>query len=559
MIQGGSSFMEAPMWLRHGLPVILVTLASVGFVACSSNTTGLGLTSLDSAASTGGPLGTDGTLGGDGASTGGAMTIDGAASTIEMPGTGGVQSTGGSITTYDAPGAGGARTVDGATGLGGSPGTGGAMTKDGSITAVDAPNGGGYFTSSDWHGYAWTSAYPTGSTINPSDFTANAVGFPFCATGTALGESDYSGGGEIGFNINQAQGTNTPTGTWQPSTLGVGGVIVNISNPGNSPRRVQLVGPNCVGPDGGYNSNDQWCATIGAFDREVLIPWTTFNTACWDNSGTTYAGQPIQSLNIQMPGQTVAATYSFCVNSIASATVTTTLPITCALPSTWGGCATGSISCGPSVCCSSKYTNYCSKTNLCYSTQEEAAAACGSTACSACATPTNICPPSPGIGTCSNAGDLWCGSSACCDSAHPYNCPATNLCYQTATAAAAACGGTACSTCKTTSACTKTCPTGQTLDATTCTCNSTSTGTCTNFCTGGGTPSAYPACQCPTCAVTYCAGGGTPTYPACLCPTCAVTYCAGGGTPTYPACLCPTCAVTYCAGGGTPTYPACLC
>ena len=219
--------------------------------------------------------------------------------------------------------------------------------------------------------------------------------------------------------------------------------------------------------------------------------------------------------------------------SVATGGTSTTGGGTCAVPSTYGTCSTG-VSCGGTACCASTYSYYCPETNKCWMTQEEAVADCGSAACAACATPTNICPPSPGTGTCSNAGDLWCSSGTCCDSAHPYNCPATNLCYQTATAAAAACGGTACSSCKTTSACTKTCPAGQTLDTLSCTCNKN----CTNVCPNGGTPSGS-ACQCPTCSP--CFNGGTPSpYPACTCPRC-TNICTGGGTPSaYPACTCPT-------------------
>jgi hypothetical protein len=410
---------------------------------------------------------------------------------------------------------------------------------------------GGYVVSGDWHGYAWTAAWPAGSdsAIAPNDFSANTVGFPFCATGTTAGKSDYSGGAEIGFNVNQAQGVNAPVMTWQPTTIISGGVLVNVSNPSNSTLQVYISGPN-----GSTDATDRWCATIGAFDREILIPWTTFNTACWDNSGTTYAGQSIQNVAVLVPGGTVSATFNYCVNRIASVGSASVLPATCAIPETWGTCASGRIACGVGACCSSSYPNYCSKTDLCYHTQEQASAACGTTACSACATPTNICPVPAGIGTCSDAGNLWCGGTVCCGSAYPYLCPATDMCYRTATDAAAACGSAACSTCKTTTACTKTCPTGQTLDRTTCTC--LDNGKCTNACTGGGTPGSYPACLCPTCSP--CPNGGTPgRYPGCLCPTC--PSCPNGGTPgRYPGCLCPTC--SPCPNGGTPgRYPGCLC
>jgi hypothetical protein len=409
---------------------------------------------------------------------------------------------------------GGPAAVGGAGGLGGtddgrasSVASGGVLGTDGSssssggtTSSTSLPTEGGYFVSGDWHGYAWTAAYPTGSTIDPGDFTVHAVGSSFCATGTALGESDYSGGGMIGFNLNQAQGQNTPLGTWQPASIGVGGIVVNVSNPVNHPvdsassgtfeLRVQLSGPN-----GASDANDRWCATIGAFDREILIPWTTFNTACWNSSGNTYAAQPLQSVDVLVAGGTVAAAYSFCVNSVKSAVSTTTSPVTCAIPSTYGSCTTG-VSCGANGCCDSIYPYYCPQTKQCWATQEAAAADCGSTTCYACAS------------------------------------------------------------------CTKTCPAGQTLNKSSCTCNSTSNSSCTNICPGGGTPSAWPACSCPQCMPSFCPNGGTPSaWPACSCPQCIPNFCPSGGTPTaWPACSCPQCTPNFCPGGGTPSsYPACIC
>ena len=580
------------MWNRHGLAAILAVLASVGFVACGGSSTkapGSFATAAAGATSTVGATGGGGAMSPGGAtnlgdatsaagatSAGGATSVGGVTIAGETQSAGGATGVGGPTSTGGVTSVGGATSTGGAGGSlagGGSVATGGAIATGGTTSSTSGLTEGGYFVSGDWHGYAWTSAWPTGSTIAPSDFSADAVGLPFCATGTTAGESDNSGGAEIGCNINQARGLNTPVATWQPATVLSGGVLVNVSNPGNSTLRAQL-----TGPTGGTDANDRWCATIGAFGREILIPWTTFNTVCWNNSGSFYAGQPIQDVDVQVAGGTLAAAYDFCVNSIANVAVTTTPPVSCATPSTYGSCATGA-SCGTGACCASAYSYYCPQTNKCWATQEEAAANCGSTACSVCATPTNICPPSPGTGTCSNAGDLWCGGGVCCDSTHPYNCPATNLCYQTATAAAAACGGTACSTCKTTSACTKTCPVGQTLDALSCTCNSTCTNICPNggtptgpscqcpqcvpsVCPGGGTPSAWPSCQCPQCVPSVCPGGGTPSaWPSCQCPQCVPSVCPGGGTPgAWPSCQCPQCATSFCPGGGTPSaWPSCTC
>jgi hypothetical protein len=39
----------------------------------------------------------------------------------------------------------------------------------------------------------------------------------------------------------------------------------------------------------------------------MTVPYTTFNTACWDNSGTAYAKQPIEAVQLVAPGDMAAA------------------------------------------------------------------------------------------------------------------------------------------------------------------------------------------------------------------------------------------------------------
>jgi hypothetical protein len=67
-------------------------------------------------------------------------------------------------------------------------------------------------------------------------------------------------------------------------------------------------------------------------------------------------------------------------------------------------------------------------------------------------------------------------SIACCGLSSPYYCPQTASCYTTAAAAAAACGTTACSACVNMyGTCTQLCSSGHTLVASTCTCICTQT------------------------------------------------------------------------------------
>jgi len=66
----------------------------------------------------------------------------------------------------------------------------------------------------------------------------------------------------------------------------------------------------------------------------------------------------------------------------------------------------------------------------------------------------------------------------CCGLEYPYYCPQTDLCYTTPEAAAAACGGSGCSVCVNAyGGCTNLCSVFQVLDKTTCTC-SCGTTTC---------------------------------------------------------------------------------
>ncbi len=61
---------------------------------------------------------------------------------------------------------------------------------------------------------------------------------------------------------------------------------------------------------------ESWCATTtGATDR---IPWSSFNTMCWDGSGTTYDGTtPLRAVKVMIPGEAVGdAPFDFCLNDL---------------------------------------------------------------------------------------------------------------------------------------------------------------------------------------------------------------------------------------------------
>ncbi|HEX7476497.1 MAG TPA: hypothetical protein VF331_01695 [Polyangiales bacterium] len=202
-------------------------------------------------------------------------------------------------------------------GTGGATGTGGMMAGTGGMMAgtggagPTGPVGGAYLTSGAWHGYAWTNAAGTGSTIMPKDFSARAAGAPYCVSGTVGASTDFSGLALLGVNLNQAQtGVNPPLMSVTPTSAGLN---INVMNKGTSPLRVQI-----QGPMGATVATDRWCAPVvgsGGF-----IPWTSFNTKCWDASGTAYAKQPLQQVQVMVPGgMTAPIAFDFCLVSIGEA------------------------------------------------------------------------------------------------------------------------------------------------------------------------------------------------------------------------------------------------
>jgi hypothetical protein len=162
----------------------------------------------------------------------------------------------------------------------------------------------------DWHGYGYTSANGTGSTISPMNFDALMPGQPLCAKGTVGPAADYSGTALVGINLNQATGTGT-----MPSTvmMSKAGVYVQVKNTGGSTLRVQIQGPN-----GSTDAMDRWCAPI--MGTSAFIPWATFNTACWDTTGTAYAGQPLVAAMVIVPGGAMdPVMFDFCIEQLTAA------------------------------------------------------------------------------------------------------------------------------------------------------------------------------------------------------------------------------------------------
>jgi hypothetical protein len=174
----------------------------------------------------------------------------------------------------------------GGGGMGGSPTCGStfAVTNDGFVLAPGA--------SGCWHGYGFTGG-DSGSLVGPTNFSTCGAGCLLRVTGTlgaATPANSYAGLAFVGFNVNQdagttAQKTITPAGTALQVTY--------TKAAGPATVRVQI-----------QSGTTRWCAVLGG--SPVSIPYTSFNTQCWDGLGTSYARQPIDGVQIVAPGGAAA-------------------------------------------------------------------------------------------------------------------------------------------------------------------------------------------------------------------------------------------------------------
>ena len=306
-----------------GLSAFVLSLLVGG---CDAGTTGRQLAASDAGTIGGQENGGQSAMGGATNSTGGTATGNGGTNsqtetggTNNQPETGGSPSTGGSsaeqppATGGNANPAGGAQATGGALATGGVQAAGGAQATGGLASAGgDTSADPAYYTSGPLQGYFWTAVAPTTTTITPADFSTHTPGTGYCVSGSVAGMTDYSGYAMVGYNVNQAKST-TVVGTWAPASISSGGVTVNITNNTSAEIRVQI-----QDPSGGSSATDRWCATVTTFNQAVTIPWSRFNTTCWNTTGVAYAGQALEAIIVMAPGSTSAVAYSFCVNSISA-------------------------------------------------------------------------------------------------------------------------------------------------------------------------------------------------------------------------------------------------
>jgi hypothetical protein len=230
-----------------------------------------------------------------------------AGGSIGSAGSGG--STGAQGGSAGASSSAGADGRGGVGGSGGTTGTAGASGTSGSTCgATFGAQANGFVTvpaqGACWHGYAYVGG-DAGSTISPPSFGSCGTPCMLKMTGTvgpATVANSYSGNAYLGFNVSQdASGTTAaqivPTGTSVTFTFTAATAGLAL--------RAQL----------NSGGSTFWCYTITG-SSPVTIPYTAFNTACWDNSGTAYAKQPIQSVGFSVPGGATATSINVTLTSV---------------------------------------------------------------------------------------------------------------------------------------------------------------------------------------------------------------------------------------------------
>jgi hypothetical protein len=184
-------------------------------------------------------------------------------------------------------------------------------------------------------GYAYfynDSMNSTGGT-STSCLSATAL----CTAGTtdvANATGTFFGAG-IGFNLNQTRSPACVSGAVDPFTVPAGSVGLSYTLSNLPTGGARLIIGNASGTTG-----TDYCVTLTA--ASGTIAWTKFNSECWTDQGTFLTGPPAGPIhiNIGTPSGTTAASFNYCVESLAFAT---TLPT--------GGGGTTTTNCNGSSCC----------------------------------------------------------------------------------------------------------------------------------------------------------------------------------------------------------------
>ena len=221
----------------------------------------------------------------------------------------------GSSSGFGGSGSGSSSGFGGSSGSSGS-GSGSAASTDAGPCGATTTGGimlgqGGYFAvpsaTIGMGGYAYAFSDATGMPAGMS--SACIAGSAFCGMGTTGVQSTATWGAGIGLNLNQAMATSStspPIDAFQATGSGISYALSGLSS---GARLIIDNSPN-------YPTVVDYCAAIS--NASGTLPWSMFNTKCWDNSGTALTAAPAMAhhVQVQVYATSMAGSFNFCVTSL---------------------------------------------------------------------------------------------------------------------------------------------------------------------------------------------------------------------------------------------------
>lgn len=229
---------------------------------------------------------------------------------------------------------GGSGDGSGGSGTGSAPASGGSgAAASGGGTGDGDGDGllGGYHVQGDWAGFAFT--FATEATIMPASFESMVdKDGPYCVSGSVANTEMYSSIAAVGFNVSQPKVEDAEVKLLRASGDGLMvDITVNNLTPPSAAQdpslRIQL--EDLTDPSSPDAGDHRWCANVqpvGGVIKQV-IPWSSFNTMCWDGTGDDFdpATTQLAKVIIYAPDagpDGLAQTFDFCVNNIGPDNVT---------------------------------------------------------------------------------------------------------------------------------------------------------------------------------------------------------------------------------------------
>jgi len=149
-----------------------------------------------------------------------------------------------------------------------------------------------------WHGYAMSGG-DTLSSVSPTTWDTCGSSCQLSIIGTVSG-SNGTGYAYLGFYLNEpaggaTKGKVTPTGT---------GIKLTHTYTSALPAYLELL-----------SGSTTYCVALPA--SGTTVPYSSFKTNCWDvSSGTTYAKQPIDALEVSISGGEDSADFNLHIVSV---------------------------------------------------------------------------------------------------------------------------------------------------------------------------------------------------------------------------------------------------